>query len=236
MAGDWIKIEHALPDKPEVFQLAELLGIDPDAVVGKLVRLWVWCDQQTVNGNALGVTDSFLDRITHQPGFSVALRKVGWLQARSGSLAIPHFDRHNGQTAKARAVTNRRVAAHRNKCNADSVTYVTPDALQKPLPEKRREENNNKALSHARTREEVRAMGQNIGIPPDVCDAFWDDMQAVGWIDRHQRPIHSVHSALAKFWRHWQSNDLDRRSRRDTEAQRDARKTGLQENIMVRKL
>jgi len=140
MAGDWIKIEHALPDKPEVFRLADLLGIDPDAVVGKLVRLWVWCDQQTVDGNALGVTDAFLDRITHQPGFSVALRKVGWLQVRSGSLAIPRFDRHNGQTAKARAVTNRRVAAHRNKRNAVSVTDVTLEPLQKPLPEKRREE------------------------------------------------------------------------------------------------
>ena len=97
MAGDWIKIEHALPDKPEVVQMADMLDLDPDTVVGKLVRLWTWCDRQTVDGNALGVTEKFLDRITHQPGFSVALRKVGWLQARSGSLAIPRFDRHNGQ-------------------------------------------------------------------------------------------------------------------------------------------
>jgi len=41
MAGDWIKVEHWTPDKPEIFRLADELEIDPDAVVGKLVRLWV---------------------------------------------------------------------------------------------------------------------------------------------------------------------------------------------------
>lgn len=143
MAGDWIKVEHATPDKPEVYTMATILGIDPDAVVGKLVRFWTWCDQQSISGNALTVTDSVLDRITHQPGFSDALRKVAWLEVRSGSLQVPRFDRHNGQTSKARAVCNRRVADHRNKCNAPSVTNVTPTALEKPLPEKRREEKSN---------------------------------------------------------------------------------------------
>jgi hypothetical protein len=55
------------------------------------------------------------------------------------SFTIPRFDRHNGQTAKNRAATNRRVADHR-KCNDSTVTNVTPKPLQKPLPEKRREE------------------------------------------------------------------------------------------------
>lgn len=151
MAGDWIKVEHATPDKPEVYTMATILGIDPDAVVGKLVRFWTWCDQQSISGNALTVTDSVLDRITHQPGFSDALRKVAWLEVRSGSLQVPRFDRHNGQTSKARAVCNRRVADHRNKCNTPSVTNVTPTALEKPLPEKRREEKSNTS-----SKEEVR--------------------------------------------------------------------------------
>lgn len=152
MAGDWIKVEHATPDKPEVAAIAEELGIDPDAVVGKLLRLWVWADQQTISGDDLRVSEPFIDRITHQPGFSLALRKVDWLQARSGSLAIPRFDRHNGQTAKARAATNRRVAGHRERdCNALSVT----EALPKPLPEKRREEKKreDKQLNDERARE-----------------------------------------------------------------------------------
>lgn len=161
MAGDWIKVEHATPDKPEVYAMAADLGIDPDAVVGKLVRFWTWCDQQSISGNALTVTDSVLDRITHQPGFSDALRKVAWLEVRSGSLQVPRFDRHNGQTSKARAVCNRRVAEHRNKCNAPSVTNVTPQALGKPLPEKRREEKS----SSSSNEEEGAAVPVNLQTP-----------------------------------------------------------------------
>lgn len=134
MAGDWIKFEHVTPDKPEVFRMAAILQIEPDAVVGKLARFWVWCDQQTIDGNALEITDAFIDRITHHPGFSAALREVSWLQVRSGSLVVPNFDRHNGQSAKARALAAKRKVSQRERdiCHGHSVT--------KTGPEKRREE------------------------------------------------------------------------------------------------
>ncbi len=136
MAGDWIKIEHTLPDKPEVDQMAAALSIDHDAVVGKLIRVWIWADQNTLDGNAVGVTSAFLDRISFCPGFANAMRKAGWLNGIDGALEFPNFDRHNGQTAKTRALTNRRVAKSRQGCNEN----VTLAALQNPLPEKRREE------------------------------------------------------------------------------------------------
>ena len=44
MAGDWLKFEKVTMDKPEVFEMAGILGIDPDAVVGKLLRVWSWFD------------------------------------------------------------------------------------------------------------------------------------------------------------------------------------------------
>ena len=133
MAGDWIKVEHALPDKPECIRVAAHLGIDQDAVTGKLVRLWIWADQQTIDGNAPGVTSAFIDRLTNCPGFAAALVSVGWLEDRNGRLKLPNFDRHNGQTAKDRALTKDRVKRSRNGA---SVTGS--------LPEKRREEKNNK--------------------------------------------------------------------------------------------
>ena len=135
MAGDWIKVEHSTPDKPEVIQMASILKIDQDSVCGKLLRLWIWADQQTVDGNALSVTNLFVDRLTFCDGFANALRQVGWLDGRDGHLSIPNFDAHNGQTAKKRAQTNKRVAKKR-ECNAESVT----GSEQKALPEKRREE------------------------------------------------------------------------------------------------
>lgn len=115
MAGDWIKIEHTTPDKPEVFRMAAILKIDPDAVVGKLIRFWSWVDQQTLDGADLGVTDLTIDHVSRHPGFNVALREVGWLGARSGSLSIPNFDRHNGQTAKARGLAVKRKASQRER-------------------------------------------------------------------------------------------------------------------------
>tara|TARA_A100001391_G_scaffold43014_1_gene25002 strand:+ start:986 stop:1744 length:759 start_codon:yes stop_codon:yes gene_type:complete len=133
MAGDWIKLEHATPDKPEVVAIADALGMDDhDLAWAKCVRLWIWLDQQSVDGNGVSVTDSFIDRFTRVTGFSKALRKVGWLDGRDGRLSVPNFERHNGKSAKTRANTAKRVQKTREKCNARSVTEA--------LPEKRREE------------------------------------------------------------------------------------------------
>ena len=146
MAFAWIKIEDTTPDKPEVWAMAERLGIDADAVVGKLVRIWIWADQQTVNGNARSVTKALLDRCAGVTGFADAMMEAGWLVAADGGVSFVNFDRHNGETAKKRAQTARRVQRHRAQGdtpagdaaerNAASVT----DSVTKALPEKRREE------------------------------------------------------------------------------------------------
>lgn len=164
MAGDWIKFEHATPDKPEVIQMATALRIDQDAVVGKLLRLWIWADQQTIDGNALSVTSSFVDRITFCPGFADVLRTVGWLEGRDGHLLIPNFERHNGQTAKQRANTAKRVKKSRKR-NGATVTESAPKAL----PEKRREEKRTHTgvcVAHARD-EEPPTDSEKLERPPD---------------------------------------------------------------------
>lgn len=146
MASSWIKIEVITPDKPEIFQMAEILNIDPDAVLGKMIRVWAWADQQTIDGNAKGnaasVTRSVLDRVTCVSGFANALIDVGWLAEQDGRLFFPNHERHNGETSKKRALTNSRVSKLRDKkrnsnaeCNATSVT----GAYQKALPEEEEE-------------------------------------------------------------------------------------------------
>lgn len=184
MAGDWIKIEMATPDKPEVFTMADKLGIDPDAVVGKLVRLWAWADAQSLSGNALTVTFVTLDRITFCAGFAAALVSVGWLDGEDGNLSLPNFDRHNGKTAKSRAVTGKRVSNHRANCNARTVTEVTPP----PLPEKRREENTenereNPQGRHRRpTLEEAKSAAPNAGVTPEEAEKWWHKREAADWL------------------------------------------------------
>jgi len=138
MAGDWIKIETVTPGKPEIDAIADALGVSINEVLGGLVRLWIWADQQTRDGNAASVTKTAIDRHSGVTGFADAmlLPRVGWLEScESGGFRFPRFDRHNGQTAKARALTSKRVARHKaKKGNAG----VTPGAL--PREEKRREE------------------------------------------------------------------------------------------------
>lgn len=118
--GAWMKVELELPDKPEVFAIATKLSIDPDLVPTKLIRVWAWFDKHTKDGNAAGVTPTLLDRITGVTGFGEAMLSVGWLKSDGGSLSVPNFDRHNGETAKSRAETALRVAKHRARksCNA----------------------------------------------------------------------------------------------------------------------
>ncbi|WP_434681323.1 hypothetical protein J3P77_09515 [Pseudomonas sp. R1-18] len=137
MAGDWIKFELTTMDKPEVCQLADLAAIDPDAVVGKLMRVWGWFDQQTESGNAPSVSKKLLDRSVGVTGFCDLMKSVGWMEEEDGFISLPHFDRHNGKTAKNRALTAKRVASHKTKGNAASVTSALP------REEKRREDQHN---------------------------------------------------------------------------------------------
>lgn len=148
MAGDWIKFEIGTSDKPEVWAIAQQLEIDPDAVVGKLLRIWGWFDQHTESGNAPSVTKMLLDRNVGVTGFCNSLITVGWMFESDGYIEIPNFDRHNGKTAKSRAVTAKRVAAFKqgkregnddgnDKGNAANVTTALP------REEKRREDISN---------------------------------------------------------------------------------------------
>lgn len=146
MAGDWIKVRMSLHDDPAVISLAARQGINEDEVVGILVRVWSWFDTHTTDGNAVGVTTSWLDRYAGRVSWSQDMIAIGWLVVENGGIRMPHFDRHNSQAAKLRALTSNRVSRSRN---AKSVTSVTHGAL----PEKRREEkrirDNASALSPA---------------------------------------------------------------------------------------
>jgi hypothetical protein len=126
MAGDWLKLSKSTPDKPEVFSIADRLKIDPDAVVGKLLRVWGWFDEHTTDGNAPCATCALLDRLASVSGFADAMLSVGWLVTSERGLSLPNFDRHNSQTAKKRSLTSRRVAVYRARSNAPSVTCALP--------------------------------------------------------------------------------------------------------------
>lgn len=141
MAGDWLKMELELSDKPEVHYIANALNLDPDAVVGKLFRVWCWFNKHTVDGNALGVTYALVDRVTSVTGFGEAMAFAGWLEQRDKMLHMPNFNYHTSESAKKRALNAKRQAGHREKSNAnrngESNAVSVTDAL--PREEKRRD-------------------------------------------------------------------------------------------------
>lgn len=150
MAGDWLKIECNTPDKPEVIGIADILGIPPTQAFGGLFMIWRWFDQHTTEGNASFVTKVTVDRLSGVTGFADAMVRVGWLLvADNGSITLPHFDRHNGETAKQRALTAKRVAKTKAKSNAtgnDSGNGVGNGAGNDPVTPKAlpREDKNSK--------------------------------------------------------------------------------------------
>lgn len=158
MAGDWLKVETCTPDKPEVIGIADILGIAPAHAFGSLFLIWRWFDQHTVEGNASFVTKVTIDRLAGNAGFADAMQRVGWLICNDdGTVAVPHFDRHNGETAKQRALTAKRVAKSKAKSNG-----------------KGSEEGNAKVTDSALPREEKRREDINTPLPPmGAFDCFW---------------------------------------------------------------
>lgn len=140
MAGDWLKLELATPDKPEVFALASALNLDRDCVVGKLIRVWRWFDQHLENGHAASVTKIVLDEIAGCSGFAQQLVVVGWLREVEGGVRVPNFERHLGKGAKKRAVERDRQIRNRSRSERDE---------SRTREEKRREEKKEKKKPEA---------------------------------------------------------------------------------------
>jgi len=208
MAGDWLKIEVCTPDKPEVIGIADMLGIPPAHAFGSLFLIWRWFDQHTTEGNALYVTKVTIDRLSGNAGFADAMVKVGWLcVSEDGVVTLPHFDRHNGETAKQRALTAKRVSKSKAKSNAKSNAKinekVTDDAL--PREEKRREEKSNTTTSEITFEEflktcqekgekpipeddPVYAWAEKVKMPDTVLIVTWQAFKRRTWKDAKGRP------------------------------------------------
>lgn len=150
MAGSWIKMRHDLIDAPEVRRIARACGLDRDQVYGKLFRLWSWADRHGHNGRIDADQEDVDEQVGH-PGFAATLVSVGWLEIGDG-IVIPHWDRHNSDSAKIRGLKATRMRKSRGApCATDVATpvaqvapqgCVTPVAQVAP-PEKTRGEKNN---------------------------------------------------------------------------------------------
>ena len=146
----WIKVEHSTPTKPEILRMASILDSDQDAIFGKWMRLWLWLDANSVDGHVDGVAPQHVDALVALKGFSSAAISVGWLSFDETSqiLHFPNFDRHNGETAKNRALKAKRQAKYRSGRGASVDSPPSTRPSTEAPPEKRREEKKSKSIGH----------------------------------------------------------------------------------------
>jgi uncharacterized phage protein (TIGR02220 family) len=147
----WIKLETHTFDKVEVYAIAQELGIDSDAVIGKCCRVWAWFDVNTVDGVTLSVTSALLDRYCGVTGFTQAMINAGWMRDDGQFLMLPNYDRHNSKTAKSRALGAIRQSNFKSNAQGNAEGNATADDQALPKSshreEKRREEKNIEPLS-----------------------------------------------------------------------------------------
>lgn len=169
MAGDWIKVEHATLDKPEVYQIAAILKTDPDAVLGKLLRFWCWADTQSRDGHALSVTLVTVDTVSRCPGLGEAMQKVGWIKGEDWNLSVPNFDRHNGKSAKSRGLAyNRKQRERRAKTSRSKRDGNAPETETENYPPTPQQRDDRTALLREQNPSKVSELCRKLGLgdPP----------------------------------------------------------------------
>lgn len=189
MAGDWIKMRVSLATDPAVIGMATSLDRSEFEVVGMLHHLWSWADAHSRDGHADGVTGKWINRFIQCDGFADAVVKVGWLHITDTGIVFPDFDRHNGQSAKARGLAASRKQKQRSTVTeqAGHVSRTERDNVV-TREEKKREEKNKSNTPPPPAGEdgapkEVEQDGHGSGQPkqmkresdlPEGFEAFWE--------------------------------------------------------------
>lgn len=152
MSG-WIKIEKDLESDPRVRRMAKILSerfelMTADAsgnqvfsncnayalpavtlVCGGLSRIWILADSHAREDDTLDMSATEIDEHVGIPGFCELLPEC-WLRiVDEKTVELPNFHAHNGVEAKKRALTQKRVARHRDKEKHITVTSSNASAL-----------------------------------------------------------------------------------------------------------
>jgi hypothetical protein len=111
-----------LADNPKVLQIAASLGIPDLHAIGLLYKLWSWADGLGTDGTCVKASGAVLDRLAGVPGFSRALREVGWLEGEDGALVLPGFGKYSFREVNKRERSSERVRKYRDAKRYTSVT------------------------------------------------------------------------------------------------------------------
>jgi hypothetical protein len=137
MAGDWIKMRVGLHTHPKIVRIASASNADRLRVIGALHSAWCLFDAHSIDGKLEGYSLATLDELIGFTGFGLAMQSVGWLLEDGGSLVMPSFSTHNGQSAKRRAQDSERKREVRKQSAPDVDKVRTREEKRRvntPLP------------------------------------------------------------------------------------------------------
>lgn len=129
MAGDWIKVEEATPDKPEIAILARKLGVSQGDAFLEWFRVYRWAGRSTVHGLVPLLSLSDADMLSGaRPGTCAALASadIDWLRCDATGIVFVKWDRHNGKSAKDRALEQEKKRRQRSNGGAESPELSRP--------------------------------------------------------------------------------------------------------------
>lgn len=167
----WIELHDTLPDHTKVLDLSAALKIDKDAVVGKLIRLWVWALNNREDGLIRTRDVPTVGDVMRIKGKAekviVAMVKVRLLDPVEGGYMIHGWDEHVHRLMEARERNRAQARERKRRQRANekaSHVDVTRDmcdinlschAATVPIPYQDDEEDTNTSLSGARAQEVI---------------------------------------------------------------------------------
>lgn len=114
MAGDFLVMDHELPDRNEVVAIHERTGVGIDAVIGRLFLFWRLADRSTTDGFLQGVgLRALASKCGGDVAFWQAVASVGWLQVSRDGVTVPRFEKRFGNSARRRMKNAQRAALAR---------------------------------------------------------------------------------------------------------------------------
>jgi len=216
VAEVWIKWVKGLSTRREISVLARKLNISRREAACACMEMWEWADLETADGHIKGATRDDIDLLLGLPGFGSALEspEVGWLRSTERGITFPRWERHNGKTAKARALEQRKKKRQRD-LGKDESSRSCPDARPPVNRTREREEgeensdsskNPSTEFSAAKPAARARGSGVYVDISPEVLRDYkllrsWFDHESKrrdGWVKGSEADWVNVQAAAAK--------------------------------------
>jgi len=113
-SSNWLKVQKHTPDKPEIRHMARRCGCSIGEAFLAWFRVYTYFDETTEDGDVPFFTPDDVDDIGKLPGLGNSMAEVGWVLFDAGGCTVVKWERHNGASAKRRAVEAERQARIRD--------------------------------------------------------------------------------------------------------------------------